>query len=202
MAGFSQIQGPAYRRHHIIRHGDKIRKRMAGAKKPDDSQTQRLWPMGHYPKDRGGLQHVEPDLFYTTATGGEDHEIHSPPLSNGNVSVPHTSCRWGTESNPMLDKNWVSHTRQVEVHLIGMKREHLDLGLWGRFKLCLFIEEPMRCFKCQRFLHHKTTCHNPVCCAICSSRLETSICIKKHKEGQATNDELRKLQREPSCMES
>ena len=44
----------------------------------------------------------------------------------------------------------------------------------------------MRCFKCQRFSHHKATCHNPVCCAICSGRHETSVCINKHKEGQAT----------------
>ena len=79
-----------------------------------------------------------------------------------------------------------SPTRQVEVHLTGEKREHLDLGLWGCFKLRLFIEEPMRCFKCQRFLHHKATCHNRVCCAICSGRHETSVCIKKHKEGQVT----------------
>ena len=79
-----------------------------------------------------------------------------------------------------------SPTRQVEVHLVGVKREHLDLGLWGRFKLRLFKEEPMRCFKCQQFRHHKATCHNPVCCAICSGRHETSVCIKKHKEGQVT----------------
>ena len=42
-----------------------------------------------------------------------------------------------------------SPTRQVEVHLTGAKTEHLDLELWRRFKLRLFIEEPMRCFKCQ-----------------------------------------------------
>ena len=40
-----------------------------------------------------------------------------------------------------------SPTRQVEVHLVGVKREPLDLVLWGRFKLRLFKEEPMRCFK-------------------------------------------------------
>ena len=79
-----------------------------------------------------------------------------------------------------------SPTRQVEVHLVGVKREHLDLGLWGRFKLRLFKEEPMRCFKCQQFRHHKATCHNPVCCAICSGRHETSVCIRKHREGQVT----------------
>ena len=79
-----------------------------------------------------------------------------------------------------------SPTRQVEVHLFGAKREHLDLGLGGRFKLRHFKEEPMRCFRCQKFGHHKATCHNPKCCAICSGRHETSVCTKKHKEGQST----------------
>ena len=79
-----------------------------------------------------------------------------------------------------------SPTRQVEVHLTGAKREHLDLGLWGGFKLRLFKKEPMRCFRCQRFGHHKATCHNPECCAICSGRHATSVCIKMHKEGQVT----------------
>ena len=74
-----------------------------------------------------------------------------------------------------------SPTRQVEVHLVGV-----DLGLWGRFKLLLFKEEPIRCFKCQEFRHHKATCHNPVCCAFFSGRHEISVCIKKHKEGQVT----------------
>ena len=39
----------------------------------------------------------------------EDYQIHPSPLSNGNVSVPHPSCRWGTESNPMHDQRWISH---------------------------------------------------------------------------------------------
>ena len=43
----------------------------------------------------------------------------------------------------------------MEVRLIGAKREHLDLGLWGCFKLRFFKEEPMRCFRCQTFGHHK-----------------------------------------------
>ena len=67
------------------------------------------WSVGHYPKDRGSLQHVEPDMSHTTKTRGEDYQIHPSPLSNGNVSVPHPSCRWGTESNPMHDQRWISH---------------------------------------------------------------------------------------------
>ena len=48
-------------------------------------------------------------MSYTTVTGGEDYEMHPSPLSNGNVSVQHPSCRWGTESNSMLNKRWISH---------------------------------------------------------------------------------------------
>ena len=65
--------------------------------------------MGHYPKDRGGLQHAKPDVSYTTATRGEDYQIHPSPLPSGNVSVPHPSCRGGTESNSMHDQKWISH---------------------------------------------------------------------------------------------
>ena len=102
------------------------------------------------------------------------------------ISLCHIQAVDGVEKATRCTTKDGSPTRQVEVHLTGAKREHFDLGLWGRFQLRLFIEEPMRCFKCQRFSHHKATCHNPMCCAICSGRHETSVCINKHKEGQAT----------------
>ena len=81
-----------------------------------------------------------------------------------------------------------SPTRRVEVHLVRVKREHLDLGMWGCFKLRLFKEEPMRCFRCQKFRQHKDICHNPKCCSICSGRPETNVCIEKHKERQITTE--------------
>ena len=102
------------------------------------------------------------------------------------MSLCHIQAVDGVQKVTQCSTKDGSPTRQVEVRLTGEKREHLDLGLWGCYKLHLFIEEPMRCFKCQRFSHHKATCHNPVCCAICSGRHETSVCIKKHKEGQVT----------------
>ena len=81
---------------------------MAGTQKPSDGQTQHLWPVGHYPKDRGSLQHAKPDVPYSIATR-EDYQIYPSPLPNGNVSVPHPSCRWGTESNSMHDQRWIFH---------------------------------------------------------------------------------------------
>ena len=102
------------------------------------------------------------------------------------MSLCHTQAVEGVQKATRCTTKDGPPTRQVEVHLTGAKREHLDLGLRGRFKLRLFIEEPMRCFECQRFSHHKATCHNPVCCAICRGRHETSDCINKHKEGQVT----------------
>ena len=90
-----QIQGPAYRRNHLLCHGGKNGKGMAVTEKPGDGQTQRLWPVGHNTKDRGRLQHAVPDrLSDTTETRGEDHEVYSP-LPNGNVPVLHPSGRWG-----------------------------------------------------------------------------------------------------------
>ena len=124
-------------------------------------------------------------MFHTTKTRGEDYQIHPSPLSNGNVSVPHPSCRWGTESNPMHDQRWISHktgrgasNRSQE----GASRPRTV----GAFQVAPLHRRPMRCFKCQRFSRHKATCHNPVRCAICSGRHETSVCINKHNEGQAT----------------
>ena len=93
-----------------------------------------------------------------------------------------------------------SPTRQMEVHFVGVKREHLDLGLWGPFKLRLFKEEPMRCFKCQQFRHHKATCHKLLCNL---QRQTRDKCLHKETQGGTSyNGAMRKLQREPSCMES
>ena len=64
-------------------------------------------------------------------------------------------------------------TRQVEVYILGSRPEYLDLGLWGRYQLRPFNEEPLRCFRCQKFGHHRATCHSEEICGICSGRHPT-----------------------------
>ncbi|KAG7167758.1 RNA-directed DNA polymerase from mobile element jockey-like 27 [Homarus americanus] len=49
-----------------------------------------------------------------------------------------------------------AQTRQVLVDIKGTVPEELDLGNWGTYKLRLFVPEPLRCYKCQKFGHHQS----------------------------------------------
>ena len=70
---------------------------------------------------------------------------------------------------------------------IGEQPVRIDLGVWGTFPVCTYYPEPLRCYNCQRFEHHKSTCFSETRCAVCSGRHETSVCINKHKKGEQTN---------------
>ncbi|XP_069171776.1 uncharacterized protein [Procambarus clarkii] len=60
------------------------------------------------------------------------------------------------------------------------------LGIYGQFSLRLYNPEPMRCYRCQRFSHHKDDCRGPERCGVCSELHKTDICKNLHKEGNAT----------------
>ena len=174
---------------------------MAGTQKPSDGQTQRLQSVGHYSKDTGSLQHVEPDLFYTTATGGEDHEIHSPPLSNGNVSVPHTSCRRGTENNPMLDKRWVSHKTGGGASNRRKEGASRPRTVWA-FQAAPLHRRANEVLQVPAILAPQS--HMSQLRVLCNLQRQTrDKCLHKEAQGGTSyNGAMRKLQREPSCMES
>ena len=70
---------------------------------------------------------------------------------------------------------------------IGERPNQIDLGVWGTFPVRTYYPEPLRCYNCQRFEHHKSTCFSETRCAVCSGRHETSVCINKHKKGEQTN---------------
>ena len=70
---------------------------------------------------------------------------------------------------------------------IGKRQDRIDLGVWGTFPVRTYYPEPLRCYNCQRFEHHKSTCFSETRCAVCSGRHETSVCINKHKKGEQTN---------------
>ena len=70
---------------------------------------------------------------------------------------------------------------------IGERPDRIDLGVWGTFPVRTYYPEPLRCYNCQRFVHHKSTCFSNTRCAVCSGRHETSACINKHKKGEQTN---------------
>ncbi|KAK4328283.1 hypothetical protein Pmani_001308 [Petrolisthes manimaculis] len=77
-------------------------------------------------------------------------------------------------------------TMQIQFTITGPLPPYLKLGNWGTFYTRPYSKEPLRCFKCQRFGHHKAHCHQPEVCAVCSSPHATEVCLKKLKEQQPT----------------
>ena len=73
-------------------------------------------------------------------------------------------------------------TRQVLVSVRGPLPPHIDLGNWGLFYLRPYTPEPLRCFRCQRYGHHKDNCSRAVTCGICSGRHWTEKCLTLYKE--------------------
>ena len=69
---------------------------------------------------------------------------------------------------------------------IGRIPDKVDLGQWGRYSTKTYYPEPLRCYNCQKYGHHRSACNAQAICAVCSGRHETAICIRKHKEHQPT----------------
>ena len=183
------------------RHDGKIRKGLTGTQKPVDGQNQRLRSVGHYPKDRGSLQHVEPDVSHTTKTRGEGYQIHPSPLSNGNVSVPHPSCRWGTERSPMHDQRWISHKTD------GVASNRSQEGASrprtvGAFQAAPLQRRTNEVLQVPAILAPQSHMSQPR--VLCNLQRQTrDKCLHKEAQGGTSyNGAMHKLQRESSCMES
>ena len=78
------------------------------------------------------------------------------------------------------------YTQTVLLTFTGPIPAKINLGIWGVFYTKKFNQEPLRCFNCQRFGHHKTQCTALEACAVCSGRHSTSICVQAFKEGKDT----------------
>lgn len=87
-------------------------------------------------------------------------------------------------------------TRQVLITVRGPLPGTLELGNWGTFYTRPYSKEPLRCFHCQKFGHHKANCTLPAKCGVCAGRHETEKCIKTHKEGGETTAKC------PNCHEA
>ncbi|XP_068213343.1 proteoglycan 4-like [Palaemon carinicauda] len=77
-------------------------------------------------------------------------------------------------------------TKEVDVTFIGPIPPNLDLGPWGTFPIKALEKEPLRCFNCQRFGHHKTHCQSRTVCGVCSGSHPTQTCIDAHNNGVET----------------
>ncbi len=77
-------------------------------------------------------------------------------------------------------------TRQVMITVRGTLPGSLDLGNWGTYYTRPYSKEPLRCFNCQKFGHHRANCTLAAKCGICAGRHDTKKCIQTHKEGGET----------------
>ncbi|KAG0721875.1 hypothetical protein GWK47_045584 [Chionoecetes opilio] len=60
-------------------------------------------------------------------------------------------------------------TRQVQLTLRGHVPAALDLGCFGTFAVRRFIQEPVRCYRCQAFGHYQRQCQRrQELCGVCS----------------------------------
>ncbi|XP_050705385.1 caskin-1-like [Eriocheir sinensis] len=75
-------------------------------------------------------------------------------------------------------------TRQVFVTVAGPLPGSLDLGSWRTFYTRPYSKEPLRCYNCQQFGHHRARCSRPPVCGICSASHDTERCLSKYKTGQ------------------
>ena len=87
-------------------------------------------------------------------------------------------------------------TRQVEITVQGHLPGFLQLGSWGTFFTRPYSREPLRCYNCQRYGHHKNNCNLGTRCGVCSGPHKTELCITKHKDGQETTLKC------PNCKET
>ena len=80
----------------------------------------------------------------------------------------------------------VVHTITIKIKWEGTKLpERISLGILGQNETKLFIQSPVRCFKCQKFNYTASTCHaNQDTCGLCGGRHRTSICVAKRKADQ------------------
>ncbi|XP_050691174.1 uncharacterized protein LOC126982938 [Eriocheir sinensis] len=73
---------------------------------------------------------------------------------------------------------------QVFITVAGPLPGSLDLGSWGLFYTRPYSKEPLRCYNCQQFGHHRARCSRPPVCGICSARHDTERCLTKYKASQ------------------
>ena len=175
---------------------------MARTQKSGDDQTQRLWPMGYNTQDARRLQDVVPDVLSDAVeTGGEENQICSSPLSNGNIFVPHHSSRWGTKGNPLHNQRWIS--RKTSGGTSNRSQEGTSrprtVGGGGGFQAV-----PLQRRANEVFLVSEVRApqgHMPQPRVLCNLQRQTrDQCLYQQSQGGAQhNGTLCKLQREPPC---
>ncbi|XP_068233624.1 uncharacterized protein [Palaemon carinicauda] len=78
-------------------------------------------------------------------------------------------------------------TKAILVIFKGPHPKKVDLGIFGSFWVKKYYSDPLRCYHCQKFGHHKDQCQAKFpTCAVCSQRNNTQDCIDKKAAGIPT----------------
>ena len=175
---------------------------MAITEKPGHCQTQRIWPVGHNTENRGRFRHtVQDGLSDATATRGENHKIRSSTLSNGNVPEPYPCSRRGAEGNSLHNERWIPHKTGGGTFSRSQERAS-RLRTVGAFQAAPLQRRTNDVLQMPVIQAPQSHMSQPR--VLCNLQRQTrDKCLHKETQGGTSyNGAMRKLQREPSCMES
>ncbi|XP_068219594.1 uncharacterized protein [Palaemon carinicauda] len=143
------------------------------------------------PKDLETAKHLQevPDLTLLDPALNRRKAIISRYPTTMPISIV-TSCSNIETADRCTTRENVP-VRRLLATFIGPVPSSLDLGVWGTFPIQEYTPEPLRCYHCQRYGHHKEDCKSPAFCGVCSQRHNTEICIQAHKNGQETRPKCR-----------
>ncbi|XP_068205218.1 uncharacterized protein [Palaemon carinicauda] len=136
-------------------------------------------------QDSASLFHKETSQAYLDPA----EKLRKAVVSNYSVKMPLifiTDCSNVAHAERYLGCH-KQPTRKVTVIFIGPIPLSLDLRLWGIIPIEDIDIDPLRCFNCERFRHHKENCRNSTMCGVCSRWHPTQECIDTYKDGLETH---------------
>ena len=97
-----------------------------------------------------------------------------------NIKDAERLTAWNQETQTVVQ------TRSIKIKWEGNRLpERIDLGILGQYETKMFVQPPVRCFKCQKFNHTASTCHAlQDTCGLCGGRHRTSVCVAKRRAEQ------------------
>ena len=97
------------------------------------------------------------------------------------LATDEIEARIGVPAKRIIKKvGGVTHTtKQVILYFDGNIPSHIYLG-WRRFRVDIYIPEPIRCFNCQKYGHKSINCNSRQVCPVCSGKHSYNTCPVKN----------------------
>ena len=157
--------------------------------------------MGHNTEDRGCLQDTEPNkLFDTIKTRGEDYELHSSPLPNGNISGPHPSSKLSSKGNPLHNQRWISQKTSGGTSC-GNQKGATRPRTVGAFQAATLQRRADKMLQVSEVRAPQGQMPQPGVLCHLQRQTRDQCLYQKTQGGTKHNSMLHQLQREPPCVE-